>query len=245
VRNGQLEKEARELRAENSSLLADVESSTLSAVTSQQVPAAVTSMLLGRGPAVHRTPVCADLSHSPTAVLSVLEHSLPEALSSEAGALLVAGLPVGRPARRQPGRQAGQQASRARPRRASAQVCPRGCCRQAAAAEARAKGLQEELTATYKDKARTADELLAAGRQLQVVRESNEAQARGPPPRAGCQPRVGRRERGASPPKQPLGAPSDAACSMQPAFPQAAPAAAGCQPRAEPRRGPPAVAGSA
>ena len=77
--------------------------------------------------------------------------------------------------------------------------------------------LQEELTATYKDKARTADELLAAGRQLQVVRESNEAQARGPPPRTGCQPRVGRRERGASPPKQPLGAPlamQPAACSL-------------------------------
>ena len=41
VRNGQLEKEARELRAENSSLLADVESSTQATATSQQVPAAV------------------------------------------------------------------------------------------------------------------------------------------------------------------------------------------------------------
>lgn len=51
---------------------------------------------------------------------------------------------------------------------------------QAAAAEARAKELQEELTATYKDKARVAEELVAAGRQLQIVRESNEAQARGP-----------------------------------------------------------------
>ena len=47
-------------------------------------------------------------------------------------------------------------------------------------AEARAKELQEELTATYKDKARVAEELVAAGRQLQIVRESNEAQARGP-----------------------------------------------------------------
>ena len=43
----------------------------------------------------------------------------------------------------------------------------------------RAKELQEELTATYKDKARVAEELVAAGRQLQIVRESNEAQARG------------------------------------------------------------------
>ena len=51
---------------------------------------------------------------------------------------------------------------------------------QAAAAEARAKELQEELTATYKDKARVAEELVAAGRQLQIVRESNEAQARRP-----------------------------------------------------------------
>ncbi|KAK9845276.1 hypothetical protein WJX81_001992 [Elliptochloris bilobata] len=84
VRNGQLEKEARELRAENSSLLADVESSTQAAATSQQ----------------------------------------------------------------------------------------------AAAAEARAKELQEELTVTYKDKARVAEELVSAGRQLQIVRESNEAQAR-------------------------------------------------------------------
>ena len=41
VRNGQLEKEARELRAENSSLLADVESSTQATATSQQVPAAL------------------------------------------------------------------------------------------------------------------------------------------------------------------------------------------------------------
>lgn len=52
--------------------------------------------------------------------------------------------------------------------------------RQAAAAEARANELQEELTVTYKDKARVAEELVAAGRQLQIVRESNEAQARGP-----------------------------------------------------------------
>lgn len=58
--------------------------------------------------------------------------------------------------------------------------CPAGGC-QAAAAEARAKELQEELTATYKDKARVAEELVTAGRQLQIVRESNEAQARGLP----------------------------------------------------------------
>ncbi len=60
--------------------------------------------------------------------------------------------------------------------------CPAGvCCCQAAAAEARAKELQEELTATYKDKARVAEELVTAGRQLQIVRESNEAQACGLP----------------------------------------------------------------
>ena len=41
VRNGQLEKEARELRAENSSLLADVENSTQATATSQQVITAV------------------------------------------------------------------------------------------------------------------------------------------------------------------------------------------------------------
>lgn len=45
-------------------------------------------------------------------------------------------------------------------------------------AEARAKELQEELNGTYKEKSRLAEELVAASRQLQIVRDSNEAQAR-------------------------------------------------------------------
>ena len=44
------------------------------------------------------------------------------------------------------------------------------------AAEARSKELQEELTATYKEKSRLAEELVQASRQLQIVRDSNEAQ---------------------------------------------------------------------
>ena len=47
---------------------------------------------------------------------------------------------------------------------------------QVAAAEGRSRELQEELTATYKEKSRLAEELVAAQRQLQVVRDSNEAQ---------------------------------------------------------------------
>lgn len=49
---------------------------------------------------------------------------------------------------------------------------------QLGAAEARAKELQEELTGVYKEKSRLAEELVAASRQLQIVRDSNEAQAR-------------------------------------------------------------------
>ncbi|KAK9903907.1 hypothetical protein WJX75_000087 [Coccomyxa subellipsoidea] len=47
-----------------------------------------------------------------------------------------------------------------------------------ATAESRAKQLQEELTGVYKEKSRLAEELVAASRQLQIVRDSNEAQAR-------------------------------------------------------------------
>ncbi len=47
---------------------------------------------------------------------------------------------------------------------------------QVVAAEARSKELQEELTATYKEKSRLAEELVQASRQLQIVRDSNEAQ---------------------------------------------------------------------
>lgn len=49
---------------------------------------------------------------------------------------------------------------------------------QVAAAESRAKQLQEELTGVYKEKSQLAEELMAASRQLQIVRDSNEAQAR-------------------------------------------------------------------
>jgi hypothetical protein len=86
----------------------------VSAVTSQQVPATVTGMLPGRGPAIHRVPVCVDLSQLAVHPLSVLEHSLPAALVSEAGTLSVAAMSVGRKARRQPGRPAGRQAGRPR-----------------------------------------------------------------------------------------------------------------------------------
>ena len=47
---------------------------------------------------------------------------------------------------------------------------------QVVAAESRSKDLQEELTATYKEKSRLAEELVGASRQLQIVRDSNEAQ---------------------------------------------------------------------
>lgn len=47
---------------------------------------------------------------------------------------------------------------------------------QVVAAESRNKELQEELTATYKEKSRLAEELMLASRQLQIVRDSNEAQ---------------------------------------------------------------------
>ena len=47
---------------------------------------------------------------------------------------------------------------------------------QVVAAEARSKELQEELTSTYKEKSRLAEELVQASRQLQIVRDSNEAQ---------------------------------------------------------------------
>ena len=62
---------------------------------------------------------------------------------------------------------------------------------QVVAAEARAKELQEELTGTYKEKSRLAEELVAASRQLQIVRDSNEAQARpkSRPPAANSMPR--------------------------------------------------------
>lgn len=43
-------------------------------------------------------------------------------------------------------------------------------------AENRAKELQDELTDTYKEKSRLAEQLVAASQQLQIVRESNEAQ---------------------------------------------------------------------
>lgn len=49
---------------------------------------------------------------------------------------------------------------------------------QVTAAESRAKELQEELTGVYKEKSKLAEELVAASRQLQIVRDSNEAQAR-------------------------------------------------------------------
>ena len=52
----------------------------------------------------------------------------------------------------------------------------RFCHLQVVAAEARSKELQEELTATYKEKSRLAEELVQASRQLQIVRDSNEAQ---------------------------------------------------------------------
>ena len=52
----------------------------------------------------------------------------------------------------------------------------RFCHPQVVAAEARSKELQEELTATYKEKSRLAEELVQASRQLQIVRDSNEAQ---------------------------------------------------------------------
>ena len=55
---------------------------------------------------------------------------------------------------------------------------------QVVAAEARAKELQEELNGTYKEKSRLAEELVAASRQLQIVRDSNEAQARPHAPRS-------------------------------------------------------------
>ena len=45
-------------------------------------------------------------------------------------------------------------------------------------AESRTKELQEELTETYREKSRLAEELVAASRQLQIVRDSNEAQVR-------------------------------------------------------------------
>ena len=47
---------------------------------------------------------------------------------------------------------------------------------QAIAAEARKQELQEELTATYKKNSGLAEDLMAAQRRLQIVRESNEAQ---------------------------------------------------------------------
>ena len=56
---------------------------------------------------------------------------------------------------------------------------------QVVAAEARAKQLQEELTGTYREKSRLAEELVAASRQLQIVRDSNEAQVR-----AGARPHL-------------------------------------------------------
>ncbi|PRW45473.1 autophagy-related 16 [Chlorella sorokiniana] len=49
---------------------------------------------------------------------------------------------------------------------------------QFAALEARAQSLQDELTAAYKDKAALAEQSLQATRQLQVVRDINERQAR-------------------------------------------------------------------
>ena len=49
---------------------------------------------------------------------------------------------------------------------------------QVAAAETQAKELQAELTSTYREKAKLAEDLVAASRQLQVVRDTNEAQAR-------------------------------------------------------------------
>jgi hypothetical protein len=44
-------------------------------------------------------------------------------------------------------------------------------------AESRASELQEELTSTYKEKCRLAEKLVEASHQLQIVRDSNEAQA--------------------------------------------------------------------
>ena len=49
---------------------------------------------------------------------------------------------------------------------------------QVVAAEARARELQEELTGSYKERSRLAEEQVAASRQLQIVRDSNEAQVR-------------------------------------------------------------------
>ena len=49
---------------------------------------------------------------------------------------------------------------------------------QSVVAEGRARELQEELTGSYKEKSRLAEELVAASRQLQIVRDSNEAQVR-------------------------------------------------------------------
>ena len=61
---------------------------------------------------------------------------------------------------------------------------------QVVAAEARARELQEELTGTYREKSRLAEELVAASRQLQIVRDSNEAQVGLPMarPPARCEP---------------------------------------------------------
>ena len=55
---------------------------------------------------------------------------------------------------------------------------------QVVAAESRNKELQEELTATYKEKSRLAEELMLASRQLQIVRDSNEAQVNERPQKA-------------------------------------------------------------
>eukprot|EP00884_Botryococcus_braunii_P018248 jgi/Botrbrau1/5106/Bobra.0128s0017.1 len=44
--------------------------------------------------------------------------------------------------------------------------------------EAKVKEMQEELTGVYKEKGRLAEELVATSRQLQVVRDNNEAQGR-------------------------------------------------------------------
>ena len=47
------------------------------------------------------------------------------------------------------------------------------------AAESRSKDLQEELTATYKEKSRLAEELVGASRQLQIVRDSSSDRVQG------------------------------------------------------------------
>ena len=49
---------------------------------------------------------------------------------------------------------------------------------QVAVAEAQTRKVQEELNDALRDKARLAEELVAAQRQLNIVRESNEQQAR-------------------------------------------------------------------